>query len=197
MDRSVVWAEPLHRCMLVLTWALLLCEVITGCLCNSLINTVDSFHTLYVLINIFSSKPGAEENPRPTGPGEVSCPDLGAEESRTSPSSGASQYARFRLQPVGGLISALMLSSLCVSFSFHIFSHTLQPQHIQHPLLAMAVGAVSLLFNLLLLVWRRVRPTDTGGKDVRKTETEAPLTPEGYDALMIILVCSHQLLKMS
>ncbi|KAG7332855.1 hypothetical protein KOW79_002990 [Hemibagrus wyckioides] len=186
-----MWAEPLHRCMLVLTWALLLCEVITGRLCNSLINTVDSFHTLYVLIGMISSKPGAEENPRTTGPGEVLCPDLGAEESCTFPPSGASQYARFRLQPVGGLISALILSSLCVSFSFHILSHTLQPQHIQRPLLAMAVGAVSLLFNLLLLVWRRARPTDAGGKDVRKGKTEAPLTPEGSPQPGVLMFCNR------
>ncbi|KAK3570854.1 hypothetical protein QTP86_028279 [Hemibagrus guttatus] len=196
MDRSAVWAEPLHRCMLVLTWALLLCEVIAGHLCNSLINTVDSFHTLYVLIGMISSKRGAEENPsvsaepRPTEPGEVLCPDLGAEESRTSPPSGGSQYAGFRLQPVGGLISALMLSSLCVSFSFHIFSHTLQPQHIQHPLLATAVGAVSLLFNLLLLACRRARRTDTGDKDVRKGETEAPLPPEGSPQAGVLMFCN-------
>ncbi|KAK3548903.1 hypothetical protein QTP70_021712 [Hemibagrus guttatus] len=198
MDRSAVWAEPLHRCMLVLTWALLLCEVIAGHLCNSLINTVDSFHTLYVLIGMISSKRGAEENPsvsaepRPTEPGEVLCPDLGAEESRTSPPSGGSQYAGFRLQPVGGLISALMLSSLCVSFSFHIFSHTLQPQHIQHPLLATAVGAVSLLFNLLLLACRRARRTDTGDKDVRKGETEAPLPPEGSPQAGVLMFCNPE-----
>ncbi|KAK2848466.1 hypothetical protein Q7C36_010148 [Tachysurus vachellii] len=196
MDRSVVWAEPLHRCMLVLTCTLLLCEVIAGRLCNSLMNTVDSFHTLYILIDMISSQRGSEENPgisaqpRTTEPGEESCPNLCAEESHTSPLSDGSQYARIRLQPVGGLISALMLSSLCVSFSFHIFSHTLQPQPIQRPLLATAVGAWSLLFNLLLLVWRRARQTDAGDKDLRKGGTEAPLTPAGSPQGRVLMFCN-------
>ncbi|XP_027013358.2 zinc transporter 10 [Tachysurus fulvidraco] len=196
MDRSAVWAEPLHRCMLVLTCTLLLCEVIAGHLCNSLMNTVDSFHTLYILIDMITSQRGSEENPgvstqpRTTESGEESCPNLCAEESHTSPLSDGSQYARIRLQPVGGLISALMLSSLCVSFSFHIFSHTLQPQPIQHPLLATAVGACSLLFNLLLLVWRRARRTDAGDKDLRKGGTEAPLTPAGSPQGRVLMFCN-------
>lgn len=196
MDRSAVWAEPVHRCMLVLTCALLLFEVIAGRVCNSLINMVDSFHTLYVLIGMTFSTRGAQENPsvstepRTTEPQDVSCPDSGAGENLTSPLSDGSQYARFRVQPVRGLISALLLCSLCVSISFDILSHTLHPHHIQRPLLAMAVGAVSLLFNLLLLVWRRPRQTYAGVKELRKGGIEAPLTPTGlffYDFILKII----------
>lgn len=187
MDRSLVWAEPLHRCMLVLTCVLLLCEVIAGRLCNSLINMIDSFHTLYVLIGMIISTRGAEENPavsaepRSTEPEEESCPSSGSEENHVSRLSDGSRYSRFRVRPVGGLISALLLSSLCVSIGFDILGHTLQPHPIQRPLLATAVGAVSLLFNLLLLVWRRPRPTDG-----RKAEPETPLTPAGRMFLMIL-----------
>lgn len=176
MGRSAVWAEPLHRCMLVLTCALLLCEVIAGRLCDSLINMVDSFHTLYILIGMMISRRATEENPsvsaelRTTEQQSESCPASGAVENRTSPLTDGSQYSRSRTQAVGGLISALLLSSLCVSISFDILSHTLQPHPIQHPLLATALGAVSLLFNLLLLVWGRSRQTE-----VRKGETEAPV----------------------
>lgn len=192
MDRSALWVEPLHRCMLVLTSALLLCEVIAGRLCNSLINMVDSFHTLYVLIGLIISTRGAEENPsvsaepRTTEPQDASCPDSGAEENRTSPLSGGCRYSRFRVQPVGGLISALLLCSLCVSFSFDILSHTLQPHPIQRPLLATAVGAVSLMFNLLLLVCRRLRRPDAGVKELGKGDTETPLTPAGMIFYMIL-----------
>lgn len=195
-----MWAEPLHRCMLVLTLILLLCEVITGRMCNSLINTVDSFHTFYVLIGMTVFQRGPHENsdisaePRRAEPQEEWCPDSGAEENHTSLLSNRSQYTRFRLQPVGGLISALMLSSLFVSFSFDIFSHTLQPQPIQRPLLATAVGAVSLLFNLLLLVWRRGRGKDAGVKDLRKSKTQSPLTPAGRTDFLS-LYSQHQLCK--
>lgn len=185
MDRSVVWAEPLHRCVLVLTCALLLCEVITGRLCNALINMIDSFHTLYVLIGMMISTRGAEENPsvsaepRTTEPQDMSQP---SSENRTSPLSGGSQYSRVRVQPVGGLISALLLSSLCVSISFDILSHTLQPHPIQRPLLATTVGAVSLLFNVLLLLWREPRRTG-----VRQAEAESPSTPAGRMIFMILV----------
>ncbi|KAB5575243.1 hypothetical protein PHYPO_G00218570 [Pangasianodon hypophthalmus] len=191
MDRSEVWAEPPHRCMLVLTCALLVCEVVVGRLCNSLINMVDSFHTLYVLIGMTMSTRGAEENPSVSAePQDVSCPDSGAVENRTSPLSDGVQYSRLRVQPVGGLISALLLSSLCVSFSFDILSHTLQPHPIQRPLLATAVGAVSLLFNLLLLVWRRPRQTDAGVKELRNGETETPLTPAGSPHDGVLMFCN-------
>ncbi|XP_053478361.1 zinc transporter 10 isoform X1 [Ictalurus furcatus] len=196
MDGSALWVEPLHRCMLVLTSALLLCEVIAGRLCNSLINMVDSFHTLYVLIGLIISTRGAEENPsvsaepRTTEPQNASCPDSGAEENRTSPLSGGCRYSRFRVQPVGGLISALLLCSLCVSFSFDILSHTLQPHPIQRPLLATAVGAVSLMFNLLLLVWRRLRRPDAGVKELGKGDTETPLTPAGSPHDGVLMFCN-------
>ncbi|XP_012988952.3 zinc transporter 10 [Esox lucius] len=42
----------LHRCMLVLTFLLLLCEIVVSRLCNSLIIMVDGFHTLFILIHM-------------------------------------------------------------------------------------------------------------------------------------------------
>ncbi|KAM9481345.1 calcium/manganese antiporter SLC30A10 [Clarias gariepinus] len=184
MDRSAVWAGPVHRCMLVLTCLLLLCEVMAGCLCNSLINMVDSFHTLYVLIHMIISIRGSKENSSiSAGPQDEACPDAGAD---------GFQYVRTRVRPVGGLISALLLSSLCVSIGFHILGHVLQPHALQHPLLATAVGAVSLLFNLLLLVWRRRRQTDTGVTEHRTGETEAPLTPAGSPDDDVLMFCNNR-----
>nr|XP_046149435.1 uncharacterized protein LOC123992326 [Oncorhynchus gorbuscha] len=60
-------------------------------------------------------------------------------------------YSEARVQPLGALISALLLAALCVSVSLDILSHTLQPHPIQRPLLATVMGVVSLLYNLLVL----------------------------------------------
>ncbi|XP_046720847.1 zinc transporter 1 isoform X2 [Silurus meridionalis] len=186
MDRSAVWAEPLHRCMLVLTCVLVLCEVIVGRLCESLINTVDSFHTLYVLIGMAISTRGAEEIPSVSAEPRATEP----QENHTSPTADGSQYSRFRVKLVGGLISALLLSSLCVSISFDILSHTLQPHPLQRPLLATALGAVSLLFNILLLVWRCSRRTDSGVYGLKKSETETSLPPAGSPHGDVLMFCN-------
>ncbi|KAM4627543.1 uncharacterized protein ACJ7VT_002483 [Polymixia lowei] len=97
--------RALHRSMLVLTLLLLISEVAISRICKSLINMVDGFHTLFILMHM----------------------------------------------TVGRLVSALLLASLCVSICLEIITHILQPHPIQRPLLAVLVGALSLLHNLLVL----------------------------------------------
>ncbi|KAL0972919.1 hypothetical protein UPYG_G00196420 [Umbra pygmaea] len=49
--------SSLHRCMLVLTVLLLLCQIVVSRVCSSLITMVDSFHTLFVLMHMAFSLP--------------------------------------------------------------------------------------------------------------------------------------------
>ncbi|KAM3875205.1 proton-coupled zinc antiporter SLC30A1 [Diretmus argenteus] len=147
--------KALHRCMLVLTLLLLICQVAVSQICKSLINMVDGFHTLFLLLHMALPLP----QPSP----------LSAHLS-TSPSPPCHlSYTHLRIQTVGALISALLLASLCVSYCMEILGHALQPYPIQHPLLATMVGAVSLLHNLLVLglSWRGLQGNRAGEVETR------------------------------
>ncbi|XP_029628244.1 probable zinc transporter protein DDB_G0282067 [Salmo trutta] len=223
--------SSLHRCMLVLTFLLLLCEIVVSRLCNSLITMVDVFHTLFILMHMALPQPtlgrGSPKNPpasplstpntstptqspvksppyapatscvSPIPSSSTPCPSLllstpvptitsqfpskpltpttthcfssnhsGSNHPTSTLSIPANPFPRpltplaslcglsysgARVQPLGALISALLLAALCVSVSLEILSHTLQPHPIQRPLLATVMGAVSLLYNLLVL----------------------------------------------
>ncbi|KAK1785306.1 hypothetical protein P4O66_018702, partial [Electrophorus voltai] len=188
MERSVLRFSKAHTCLLAFTSALLLCEIVVGRLCKSLINTVDSFHTLSVLVRIMlhpsliragacvTSTPGPNACADPRERAQQRLP-VRVPDSARMPSPHAvlpeaagiapaafegARYSVLRLRPFGALVSDLLLACLCVSFLLEILSHTLQPRPIRRPLLATVVGAVSLLFNGLMLVWRRGRGTDAG-----------------------------------
>ncbi|XP_038817802.1 mucin-6 [Salvelinus namaycush] len=232
--------SALHRCMLVLTFLLLLCEIVVSRLCNSLITMVDVFHTLFILMHmalplapptlgrgppkpppasplstsITSITSTPTQSPvksppyalttscvspipfssascpspplstpvltttsqfpsKPLTPTTTHCfsPDHSESNQLTSyphptlsiPANPFPRrlppqaslcglfYSEARVQPLGALISALLLAALCVSVSLDILSHTLQPHPILRPLLATVMGAVSLLYNLLVL----------------------------------------------
>ncbi|KAG2468826.1 ZNT1 protein, partial [Polypterus senegalus] len=123
-----------HWCILILTLLCLLLELIISRLCNSLINMVDSFHTLFVLLHLCL----------PVVHG------LLANRSVTFSSS----YGLARMQPFGVMVSALLLASLCTSISLDILSHFLRPHPIQRPELALAAGVVGIAFNLAI-AWTR------------------------------------------
>ncbi|XP_029922241.1 zinc transporter 10 [Myripristis murdjan] len=78
----------LHRCMLVLTALLLVCELVISHLCRSLIIMVDGFHTLFILMHMAvpllqneSAKGASDEsqllsvNPSPSPPGTSASTD--------------------------------------------------------------------------------------------------------------------------
>uniref|UniRef100_A0A8B9JGS1 Cation efflux protein cytoplasmic domain-containing protein n=1 Tax=Astyanax mexicanus TaxID=7994 RepID=A0A8B9JGS1_ASTMX len=148
MERSVLWGSSPHRCLLAFTSALLLCEIVIGRLCNSLINMVDSFHTLYILIHL-----------------------------TLLPLEKLTGYSLWRAQPFGAVLSALLLISLCISISLQVISSTLQALTIKRPLLATVIGAASLMFNSAILIWRGGRKMDVGvgarlSKDLIETQNE-------------------------
>ncbi|XP_071212468.1 proton-coupled zinc antiporter SLC30A1-like [Salvelinus alpinus] len=232
--------SALHRCMLVLTFLLLLCEIVVSRLCNSLITMVDVFHTLFILMHMAlplapPTLGRGPPKPPPASPLSTSITSITSTPTQSPvksppyalttscvspiPSSSAScpspplstpvltttsqfpskpltpttthcfspdhsesnqltsyphptlsipanpfprrlppqaslcglSYSEARVQPLGALISALLLAALCVSVSLDILSHTLQPHPILRPLLATVMGAVSLLYNLLVL----------------------------------------------
>uniref|UniRef100_A0A673GYR7 Uncharacterized protein n=1 Tax=Sinocyclocheilus rhinocerous TaxID=307959 RepID=A0A673GYR7_9TELE len=132
-------------CTLVLTLCFLVFEIVVGQICRSLLIAVDSFHTLYIFINLALSAlnpPCAED------------------------------YRRMRLKPFGILISALLMASQCVSISLEILTHVVQPEPILHPLLSIVVGGASLIFNMLVLAWKRSsRGIDEAADGIRKSLT--------------------------
>uniref|UniRef100_A0A672RLC9 Zinc/cadmium resistance protein-like n=1 Tax=Sinocyclocheilus grahami TaxID=75366 RepID=A0A672RLC9_SINGR len=124
-------------CTLVLTLCFLVFEIVVGQICRSLLIAVDSFHTLYIFINL-----------------------------------ALSALKRMRLKPFGNLISALLMASQCVSISLEILTHVVQPEPILHPLLSIVVGGASLIFNMLVLAWKRSsRGIDEAAEGNRKSLT--------------------------
>lgn len=146
-----------HVCVLVLTLGFLVFEIVVGQICRSLLIAVDSFHTLYVFINLALSaikhhcnSPCSPDTSTIAGP---SHPNLSSTGGLSPPY--AEDYRRMRLKPFGILISALLMASQCVSISLEILTHLVQPEPFQHPLLSIVVGGTSLIFNILVLSWRR------------------------------------------
>ncbi|XP_076853571.1 proton-coupled zinc antiporter SLC30A1 [Brachyhypopomus gauderio] len=188
MGRSTLWCTDAHRCVLAFTSALLLCEIVAGRVCKSLMLIVDSFHTLSILVCVVLHpsliRTGASTSdpctcPHPherelqripsAAPVTLPCsglvpspqPAAGSVAAGAAPAvSEGVRHSALRLQPFGSLVSALLLAGMCISFVLEIISHTLQPRSISHPLLATVIGAVSLLFNGLMLVWRRGRESN-------------------------------------
>ncbi|XP_068441925.1 proton-coupled zinc antiporter SLC30A1 isoform X2 [Clinocottus analis] len=162
----------LHWCMLGVT-ILLVCEVAISQLCKSLIILVDGFHSLFVLLHLalppqtasvkkqtLPSLDSSASPPRASSSSAVLPSILPAQSSIESPpgtpaggplACGVS-FTSSRLQPVGAFISALLLTSLCLSYFMEIISFSLEPHTAQRPLLLVMVGAVSLLHKLLV-VW--------------------------------------------
>ncbi|XP_043072540.1 zinc/cadmium resistance protein [Puntigrus tetrazona] len=144
-----------HVCLLVLTLLFLVFEIVVGQICRSLLIAVDSFHTLHVFINLALSAvkhPSSSPCSTTAGPSHPNISSPGAED-----------YRRMRLKPFGVLISALLMASQCVSISLEILTHLVQPEPIQHPPLSIAVGGTSLIFNILVLAWRRSSSRGTDG----------------------------------
>ncbi|XP_074535993.1 uncharacterized protein LOC141798102 isoform X2 [Halichoeres trimaculatus] len=60
-------------------------------------------------------------------------------------------FTHSRTEAVGAFISALVLTSLCLSNITEIISFSLDPHPVQRPLLPVLVGAVSMLYKMLML----------------------------------------------
>ncbi|XP_026087182.1 zinc/cadmium resistance protein [Carassius auratus] len=163
-----------HICTLVLSLCFLVFEIVVGQICRSLLVAVDSFHTLYIFINLALSvikhHPAPPCSPAPSTSAGSPRPDISVSEGPSPPY--AEDYRRMRLKPFGVLISALLLASQCVSISLEILTHVVQPEPIQHPLLSIVVGGASLIFNILVLAWKRSsRGIDEADDGIRKSLT--------------------------
>ncbi|XP_041669970.1 zinc transporter 1 [Cheilinus undulatus] len=84
-------------------------------------------------------------------------------------------FTSSRTQAVGAFISALVLTSLCLSCITEIISFSLDPHPVQHPLLPVLVGAVSLLYKVLLLWLNWDQMQEEQAAVNRKMETEPHL----------------------
>ncbi|KAM6987503.1 proton-coupled zinc antiporter SLC30A1 [Tautogolabrus adspersus] len=84
-------------------------------------------------------------------------------------------FTSSRTQLVGAFISALVLTSLCLSCITEIISFSLDPHPVQRPPLPVLVGAISLLYKMLLLWlnWDQMKQEHAGAG--RQTETESHL----------------------
>uniref|UniRef100_A0A3Q3JD01 Cation efflux protein cytoplasmic domain-containing protein n=2 Tax=Monopterus albus TaxID=43700 RepID=A0A3Q3JD01_MONAL len=187
---SVAGMRVLHWCMLGVTFLLLMCEVAISQLCNSLITLVDGFHTLFILLcmalppppnagvmkPLLSSLDPPSPHPHvpPILPAELSIEPLLSFQTTTVPGCGVS-YTGSRIQPVGAFLSTLLLGSLCMSYLMDIISFSLEPRHIQRPLLLVVVGSVSLLLKMLLLqlYWDQLQ--DGRARVSRRPETKPHL----------------------
>lgn len=187
----------LHWCMLGVTFLLLVCEVTISQLCKSLITLVDGFHTLFILVRmalpppqtasmkrtpLFSldSSPSPPHNSSSTLPAESSVESQPGTQADGSPDCGVA-FTSSRIQPVGAFISALLLTSLCLSYFMEIISFSLEPHPVQRPLLLMVVSAVSLLHKMLVvwLNWDRLQDERGGADRQPKTESHLEVNRKG------------------
>ncbi|XP_059363045.1 proton-coupled zinc antiporter SLC30A1-like [Carassius carassius] len=162
-------------CVLVFTLGFLVFEIVVGQICRSLLIAVDSFHTLYVFINLALSAIKhhfASSRPDVCASGALS--SLCVED-----------YRRMRLKPFGVLISALILASQCVSISLQILTHLVQPEPVQHPLLSTVVGGTSLIFNVLVLACSRGTDEAADGisKSLVRNDPYSTFNPEASSVL--------------
>ncbi|KAM8903154.1 uncharacterized protein AB9W97_007447 isoform 2-T2 [Spinachia spinachia] len=163
---SVAGMRLIHWCMLGVTMLLLVCQVVISRLCNSLITLVDGFHTLFILLHVALPHPQTPRiinKPLPSLDSSASPPHASSSSAAPPPAPPAESsiesppvdrgvsFSSSRIQPVGAFISALLLTSLCLSYFLEIISFSLEPHPVQRPLLPVVVGAVSLLHKLLLL----------------------------------------------
>ncbi|KAG1938694.1 zinc transporter 1 isoform X2 [Pimephales promelas] len=153
-----------HVFLLVLTAVLVVCEIVVGRICRSLLIAVDSFHTLYVFLHLSLSA-------------------LKRHPSFTSLPDDERLYRSKRLEPFGVLISALLMASQCVSISLEILTHLVQPEAVQHPLLSIVVGGASLMFNTLVLAWRSSGAHDGVNKDHLQDDALMFCNPEASSVL--------------
>ncbi|XP_042343338.1 zinc transporter 1 [Plectropomus leopardus] len=176
----------LHWCMLGVNILLLVCEVTISQLCKSLITLMDGFHTLFILSHMASLKkpllssldslvspPHANSSlaaPLSTPPAESSIQFLPGTDG--SLNCGVS-YTSSRIQPLGAFISTVLLTSLCFPSFLEIISFSLDPHPVQHPLLLVVVGTVSLLFKILVvwLNWAQLQDERAGADGQPFTES--------------------------
>ncbi|XP_037534120.1 zinc transporter 1 [Nematolebias whitei] len=188
-----------HWCMLGVTVLLLLCEIIVSQLCKSLITMIDGFHTIFIVIHLtllhpqtgniikpvtFSSLGAASPSPQPNleAPTCTSHTLSSPAASPAAPRCGLSLPSS-RIPAVGVFISALLLTSLCISYFLEIIGHMLEPHPVQLPLLPVVVAAVSLLCKMLLFVlnWDQLQDGRTESCDQLKPKVWVGEESEGRE----------------
>uniref|UniRef100_A0A1A8MJD7 Cation efflux protein cytoplasmic domain-containing protein n=1 Tax=Nothobranchius pienaari TaxID=704102 RepID=A0A1A8MJD7_9TELE len=160
-------------CMLGVITLLLLAQITTSQLCKSLITMVDAFHTLFILVHMVLPRPPTADIIKPPASPSHAASFLGEQPasasdvkhsdheastlfsstttSPTAPSCSLS-FPGSRMQALGVFISALLLTSLCISYFLEIISQILDPHPVQLPLLPVAVGVAGLLCKVLPFV---------------------------------------------
>lgn len=106
--------------------------------------------------------PGAAGSPAaPPSPSAALAP---ASHAPPPPPNCGLSYPNYRIQAVGGFLSALFLASLCVSGVLEIISLFLGPKHVRRHLLLVAVSGASLIHKMLVLWWNWDRELTPSGK---------------------------------
>uniref|UniRef100_UPI0037E98EFA proton-coupled zinc antiporter SLC30A1 n=1 Tax=Semicossyphus pulcher TaxID=241346 RepID=UPI0037E98EFA len=125
--------------------------------------------------NVGSLIPDQAPTPHPQleAASPVNSPQLCSPEASPPALSCGLSFIRSRTQAVGAFVSALALASLCLSNITEIISFSLEPHPVQRPLLPVLVGAVSLLYKMLVLWlnWDQLQDERAGAG--RKLETES------------------------
>ncbi|XP_077398339.1 proton-coupled zinc antiporter SLC30A1 [Festucalex cinctus] len=151
-----------HWFQLGITILVLVLELITAQLCRSFILLVDSFHTLFVLSHMALNLPHNATSPS----GSSARPSSETVDPAGLLACGVS-HPDGRIRPVGVFVSALLLVSLCVSSLLEMIGSSVEMHPVERPWLLVAVGVVSVLHNVAVLVmtWRRRRGgAEAGGE---------------------------------
>ncbi|XP_019743297.1 zinc transporter 1 isoform X1 [Hippocampus comes] len=139
-------------CQLGITILVLVLKLITGQLCRSFILLMDGFHTLFVLGHMALPHPQ-----KPASPSGSSTRPYSETTDPVSPLGCAVFHPVGRRQPVGVFISALLLTSLCVSCLLEMVSSSVEMHPVERPWLLVAVGVVGVLHNVAVFGMTRQR----------------------------------------
>lgn len=185
---SVTGMRVLHWCMLGVTLLLLCCEVAISQACHSLIMLVDGFHTFLILMRMALNQAGVKKPPpsssdSPAPPPHASSSSSAAQsESSVKPPPGTQtlpdqpqpelsppaldcslSYSDCRIQSLGTFITALCLTTLCLSYFLEVGTKYMALKPTKQPLLLVVVTAVSLVHKMLMLWlnWDHQQAPDT------------------------------------
>ncbi|KAM8768158.1 uncharacterized protein AB9X84_020351 [Acanthopagrus schlegelii] len=178
----------LHWCMLGVTLLLLCCEVVISQACHSLIMLMDGFHTFLILMRMALNQAGVKKPPpsssdSPAPPPHASSSSSAAQsESSVKPPPGTQtlpdqpqpelsppaldcslSYSDCRIQSLGTFITALCLTTLCLSYFMEVGTKYMALKPTKQPLLLVVVTAVSLVHKMLMLWlnWDHQQALDT------------------------------------
>lgn len=154
------WTHPTSRKLLVMTFLVLvmfLMELIGGMLSGSLALVSDAFHMLSDAASLFLAILALHVSQRKATPGM--------------------SYGYGRAEILGGLLNAVILINVCLFIFIEAIGRLIDPPVIDKPMYVLAIGVVSLIFNLAGLFMFSEHHNHSHGED---TALQAPGNGGGH-----------------